>query len=309
MVKKISFSAVTFFSAFAFAVFFSQFLYQGDYQFLFIALIIAIVFLALFLLQTLFIKDKKIANIGLLSEAAALLLPFYKDFNYWHIAIFFAVYLLFLFSYFRGRALLAQILKIHLSQFRAAVIAPATFTLICFSLATYASLVNLDQISISRQTVEFAIRPLLIIINQFKLLPQISENQTVESLLRAFSQQQIEKEIPELPAEQKAGILKETVTRLHNSLNELAGVQIVLSENIIDAVYDTLNKGLAQSSRQSKSQIISYLVFFAFFVLTGLAYFANYLTTILSWLIFHLLLSAKFAYITVKDANQETINI
>lgn len=303
MAKELIFGGVTALIAFGYSAFFHNFAMTGNYYMFLASLAIAVCFLATFLIQVVIVKESSVAIGLMVLESLAFALPFIiGDFSFWHLTLALIIFILFSFSYWRGRENIMASLNLRLLSLRREVLFYTAIGLIIFSIGGYLTRIDINNFQISRNTVALGVQPVAWVIEKLKIIEEFTFDQDVGSALKQIAIKQSEA-IPE-PVDQQT-----LINNLHRYFSELIDAPLELSQNLIDSIQLAINKKLASSDQQSLLQIIGIFSFFAFVITIGLVSFINLIAALLAWALFQLLLAFKFVYISVKDANQEIVNL
>lgn len=303
MAKELIFGGVATLIAFIYSALFHNFAITGNYYMFLASLVIAVCFLAAFLIQVVIVKESRVAIGLMVLESLAFALPFIVGgFSFWHLTLALIIFLLFGFSYWRGRENIMASLNLRLLQLRREVLFYAAIGLIIFSIGGYLTRIDINNFQISRNTIALAVQPVSWVIEKLKIIEDFSFDQEVGSALKKIAVKQ--SEVAPEPVDQQT-----LINNLHRYFSELIDAPLELSQNLIDSIQIAINKKLAASDQQSLLQIIGIFSFFAFVITVGLVGFINLVAALLAWAIFQLLLALKFVYISVKDANQEIVNL
>lgn len=286
--------------ALAYGYFYSQFTLAGSGPSLLIALIAGIFYLALFLVKSLVIDDRYWTLSLIIVDVLAITFFFWLKAPIVWLATGAAITAALLFvADWRGKTELGNMIKIRFRELKITVISTAFLSLTFISLFIYVSVLDFNQIKLSRKPFDYAVKSSESLVQ--KVLPRFSTKLNFGELLKMA----VSRVRPELPEETSEILVADLTNRLEKSTN----TAINLKENALDIIYNLINGLLDKIPENLRLPTIIIFALMIFFVINGGAFIFVWLISILAWLIYKLMLTTDFARIKLERSQKETVSL
>ncbi len=295
-----------------FGYFFKLFFQGGEGKLFLISGLSAIIFLIFFTLQTLFIKSLKINSLIIFLSCVGLAAIFYNIVNS---AILIGIALVFVALFFgniNGVRELRNSLKINFWKINKTVLPKAVAAIFLFISIIYIygnSAVN-GEFFISQQNFEkIVLSPSIIVAQRF--YPEINLSLTINELAVNLAKKQIEEssELNILPLAVKKTMVNQAAAELEKqisgflSIPESTGKKSTISETL----YEVLKNKFNAFPENIKSLVLIGVVLTIFLTLEVLALPIRLIISILTFIIYEILLSFGFASVELEGRSKEII--
>lgn len=190
-------------------------------------------------------------------------------------------------------------IKIRFRELKITVISTAFLSLTFISLFIYVSVLDFNQIKLSRKPFDYAVKSSESLVQ--KVLPRFSTKLNFGELLKMA----VSRVRPELPEETSEILVADLTNRLEKSTN----TAINLKENALDIIYNLINGLLDKIPENLRLPTIIIFALMIFFVINGGAFIFVWLISILAWLIYKLMLTTDFARIKLERSQKETVSL
>ena len=286
--------------AFAYGYFFSQFTITSDYLFLLWALIAGIFYLAFFLVKSLVIDSRGWVLSSIVADVLLLTAFFWKTAPTLWLALGSALTILFLFiADWRGRIELKNMIEIRFRELKLTVISTAFLSLTFISLFVYISVINLDQIKLSRKPFDYAVESSEGLVQ--RILPRFSTQINFGDLIKII----VERARPDLSPEVSGNLAED----LSQKISQQTKTAINLQENAFDVLYKIINNLLTRIPENLRLPAVIAFAVLIFFVINGGAFLFIWLISLAAWLIYKLMLTANFVHIKLEKTQKEVVSL
>jgi hypothetical protein len=273
----------------------------------FLIFIIGILFLAFFALQVFLIEPLSFGLVLIFLEAAALISFFLPQINYWTGAAFLIFYLFLSQSFYFGRQKIANILNLKISVNSRPIIKRALIGVVLGSVLLQTSVLDLKNYSVSsfwltnlKWSSETAGK---FFIDNFSL------DNSLGRILGQLSRRSLSAEFTNYSPEVQEQLVQNSVNVLLNNIQRWTIIRPNPEERAIDTLRRIINLQIKRIPEQLYLPIKIGLIVILFLVINSLSFIIIWLVGFLSWLIFKLLLAAKFAKITHQSKEAEHISL
>lgn len=268
-----------------------------------------ITFLIIFLLQTLFVKSRRISNLILLLESSAAILFFLPDFS---LAVL-SAWLFFLFFLWvadkSGKNLLENDLKFQFLHIDRKITYEAITGLAALISILYISTADINGNGISKKGLESILKPAepliqRLVLDNFSF--QMSVYQLTESVIIRQAVQQLGISPASVPAELKNEAINKTLADLRERAAGY-GMAFKNSDSITDIVYNYIKNQIAKLPEAFRFSIPFGFGLLVFFTIKGLQALIRWLVAAPAYLLYQILLAFGFAALTLESRNKEII--
>jgi len=286
--------------ALAYGYFYSQFTLAANYLALLAALMMGVVYLALFLVKSLVIENRSWIIKSIIVDVLMISAFFWKTAPAaWLVLGLALTMLLFFVADWRGKQELDNMIKIRFRELKLTVISTAFLSLVFISLFLYISVLDFNQIKLSRAPFDYAVRSSESLVQ--KVLPTFSTKLNFGELLKMA----ISKARPDLPPENSDALITDLTDKIERSTNTVINLQ----ENALDVIYNLINNFLNKIPQNLRLPVIIAFALVMFFIINGGAFIFIWLISLLAWLIYKLMLTTNFAHITLERSQKETVSL
>lgn len=279
----------------------------ANYTWFFTAVIAGLIFLALFFIQTLIIKEKKLAIILIGLEVAAMIWPFLIRPSVWLIPIVLITLFFFIYAHLNGRLAMKNMVKIDFFSLRYSIMIMATLGVIFFAVTTYISTFERDDFQVSEGAIELTTRPLAPAIA--KIIPNFSIDQSLQDILESTAAELHGEELEDLSGEEQDSIIQGTVNQLKELIAKMSGVKVRLDEDFVTASKNIVDGLMKNIPEKYQGTFLTFLGAAVFLLVSGGTLVINLVASLLAWLLYKLLLLTGFVYIRSNKITQEIISI
>ncbi len=266
-------------------------------------------FLAVFLLQTLFLKSEKITNLILLLESLGMSVFF---FNRISLAILSAwiLLLLFLWNASRsGRQELDNRLKISFFQIDKQTTYKAITALSIFISIVYASANGFSQTGISEKGLEAFLKPAEPFIQKLSI-SNFSFNMTVYQLADSIITEQAAKQLGVQPNAVPASLKNDAINQTLAGLKDKAlgyGISFKNNDTVLKIIQNYIAKQLEKIPEQARAVIPFLFGLLVFLTIKGFGLIIRWLVAIPAYIIYELCLTAGFSRLALESRTREII--
>jgi len=258
-------------------------------------------FLAVFLLQTLFLKSEKIVNLVLLSESFGISVFFFSRFSP-AILIAWSLLLLFFWNASRsGRRELDNRLKISFFQIDKQTTHKAITALAIFVSIIYASADGLAKNGISEKGLEVFLKPAEPLIQKLEI-SDFSLQMTVFQLADSI----IAKQANALPASLKNEAVNKALAGLKDQASGY-GINFKNNDTILKVIQNYINKQLEKIPEQIKVVIPFGFGLLIFLTIKGFGFIIRWLVAIPAYILYQLSLVTGFSRLALESRTREII--
>ena len=306
--KIITFGAVTVLAAAIFGYGASVFgsTTTNFYWFL-VAILAGFIFLALFFIQVLIIKEKKLAIILIGLEVAAMIWPFLIRPSLWLIPIVLLTFLTFIYAHFNGRFAINNMVKVDFFRLRHSIMILATLGMIFFAITTYISTFERDDFQVSEEAIERTTRTLEPAIA--KIIPNFSIDKSLQDILESTATELHGEELGDLSSEEQDSIIQGTVNQLIGLVVKISGVKVRLDEDFVTVSKKIVDGLMKNVPEKHQGTFLTLLGTIAFLLVSGGTFVINMIASLLAWLLYKLLLLTGFVYIRSNKITQDIVSI
>lgn len=280
---------------------------SANFYWFLMAVLAGFIFLALFFIQVLVIKEKKLAITLIGLEVAAMTWPFLIRPSVWLIPIVIGTLFFFAYAHFNGRLAIKNMVKVDFFRLRHSIMILATLGIIFFAITTYISTFERDDFRISEEAIELTARPLAPAIA--KIIPNFSIDQSLQDILESTAMELHGEELENLSSKEQDSIVQGTVNQLKELVAKMSGVKIRLDEDFVTASSKIINGLMKNVPEKYQGTFLTFLGATAFLLVSGGTFIINLVASILAWLLYRLLLLTGFVYIRSNKITQEVVSI
>ena len=268
------------------------------------------VFLAVFVLQTLFLKSKLIINFVVLLESLALAIPFLSYFSWYVLAAWLLAFLNFLNASFRGRSEMDNQLQIKFFRIKKPVVSRAFTALSLFIALIYFNGPNAGaDFGLSKQTIKSFLKPSEPVL-QSTLIKNFSFDMSIYQFVDAVLGSQIADKIgissEAIPQAMRAPLINQGIAQLRTQLAPY-GITFRNNDTITDILYDYLSKLVVRIPESFRPLITFGLMFLVFLAVRSLGFIFHWAAGALSYLLYELAMLSGFARLTLESRSREII--
>ncbi len=262
-------------------------------------LVLGLFFLALFILQNLFIKDFWIFAIAgiqslILGISSQVAIPGLMA------CIFFILW-----AAWRAKDLIAQGLKIDLrivNRTTTPIAITALSVLIAF---LYTPTLITKDLTISQPVIVSIFGPSLPFLNSY--IPGLSLDMSVRDALKAASGSLLPREMRTLPIEQRDAVIAQSEGQLLQSLSDSLGVKVHARDSLLTVISSALNFQLSKIPKEYVQYIDISLGLLVFLTIKSFGFIFSYVIYLLALLIYTLLRLTNFISITTEKIDKEVV--
>lgn len=292
MTKQVSFLFVATIAALVYGFVFRLFVRGGGYGYLGVAWLAAFVFLALFVIQVVLVRERTMAFVAIVIQAVVFNIFFIDRLFWWAISAFVLCTLLLWLAYLRGRHRLDNMISLRFFQLRHDVLSRAIIALTLFSIILYMSFVNVLRLTVSRDFIAYFAQPVEYAGQLF--IKDFSLAMTARDFLNHFADRNLSDTVRQLPSDQQQAAREQVITDLAQRLGEATHSRINLQSQVIDVVVWIGNVQLQRIPEAGRTPLLIAIGVVLFLFITGFVFLFSWIISILSRLIFQLLLWLGF---------------
>ncbi|MEK7149554.1 MAG: hypothetical protein AAB757_01055 [Patescibacteria group bacterium] len=296
-------------AAFAFGWFLKDFFRTTDWNALFWASVLGLVFSIIFLLQTFFTRQNSASAFILVLESLAMVITFITEslvILSFSVIIFAVLY----WGNYSGRKVLENNMKINFWETSRAVLpkAVAAFALLFGGLMPfYSAVADQDRFPVS----PFLFREVMssgdFIINKF--LPGFTISSTLEEIALKTSEQSLNR-LPgaeNLSKTAKQQIIGKSASEFYDRVSSFLGIKINPKMNIPDSLYQIAREKFLNLSERGKQIVFAIIGLLIFLTIEAISWPLRSVISILTFVIYEILLAIGFARISLEQRSKETI--
>lgn len=269
-----------------------------------------VVFLAVFVLQTLFLKSKAIVNSVIILESLALAAPFLGYFSWYVLAAWLLALLNFLNASFRGRSEMDNQLRIKFFRIKKPVVSRALTALSLFIALIYFNGPNAGaDFGISKQTIKSFLKPSEPIL-QRTLIKNFSFDMSMYQFVDAALGSQIAGKLgisaEAIPQAMRAPLINQGIAQLRAQLAPY-GINFRNNDTITDILYNYLSKLVVQIPETFRPLITIGGIFLVFLVFRSFGFLFHWAAGALSYVLYEAAMLSGFARLTLESRSREII--
>ncbi|MBI5732921.1 hypothetical protein HY967_03110 [Candidatus Jorgensenbacteria bacterium] len=304
----------------------NQFLFSAKAGHFWLSVLFSVVFVAVTILQTLFIKGGgKLKLIALVESIAPLSLFYERLYPDVSIPLLFGAGLFFIFvvgGLTRGSKILENGLKIRFWEIASSVTSKAVTGLLIFiSVLIYLNYFkwgNLNE-EVGRKLLHNTMQSSAPAVKYW--IPVFSAEETIGNVLRSFSEEELKRSQPDivestqtdfqtafnqLPEEAKTKLIEEVTVRLRSSLESIVG-PLKGDDQVVDVAYRFIKNYAVHMPEGVRSYIGFAVAVLAFFAIKGIAVLFYWFINAVAFMLFKFLLVLNFAYVSLETRSREFI--
>lgn len=293
-----------------FGYFLRIFLMNNDSNFILWIAVAAAVLLAIIFLQVLFIKDIWRINFISLIEVLALVAAFYDKLIDVSIlplgALLFLLFLLF--ANYLGLRELRNTLNIDFWRISRTVLPKAIAGLFLFFSFAFIGITAVQgNFPISRENFEKLFLPGAKIFQRF--MPDFDPSLKINELALNLANKQIQ-ENPQLQTLSKSDrnqFIKQSAEEFENNISRIFGDSINTQLKISEAIYEMLRMKFAEAVLKNQFLFIVGISIALFFIMESAAMPVRLIITVLTFIIYEILIALGFVYVTLENRSREII--
>lgn len=268
----------------------------------------SVFFLTLLSLQAVAIASRKILAFALVAESLVVVVSFMGEASFVGVVISVMAAIVFIASGLRGQKDAQASVKIYFGKI-IRVVAPLAVTAIAL-LFSYAYTMNVvsPDLNISEKGFNALLSPLGSALRKF--IPEFELTMTFNKLMEAV----ILSDLPQLPAELRAApreaklqLLNESRGEVLRFVSEKLGVTARGADQVSEVLYRAANNKLSVIPEKWRQILPVGFGVLVFLTVRGLAFIINYLTMLLGWLLYRLLLAVGFFHVVSEQASKESV--
>ncbi len=314
ILKMVALAVVTVFFAFTLSYFLKVFFGTGNLSSLIILLLSAVGFLTLFLLNVVFIKTMWRSNLIIASESIGLLLGFWDEFSFGLLLGCFFVFLLLVLANYSGTSELENMLKIKVWKVGKRALPKAMLALSLFISLIYYLALNRNlalwpnNFFISEQTFEKVIFPTEPFIQKF--FPQFEFQVTTDEFLHRLAESQVDEAVKsqnvgKLPDSLKAELIAKSASDLGGKFASSLGIQLESQDTVAGTLYKALVQRIMLLPSNVHDALPLILAAVVFLLIISLGWLLRWVSSVLAFLIYKLLMYAGFAQLVLEGRSRE----
>ena len=262
---------------------------------------LGLVFVALCVLQILFIKD---FWIFIVIAMQSLIIGFFSKVTLIGLGVFILVML---WAVWRGRGVALQGLKIDLSSINRAI-TPIIITAFSLLIAfVYTPTLISADLTVGQPVVVSIFSPALPFLESY--VPGISLDMTMRNFLKAASGSLLPKEINALPQEERNTIIAQSEGQLLESLSNTFGIKVSARDSLSNIAVRAINAQLLKIPESYRQYIDLGFGLLVFLTIKGFGFIFVYVVYLLALLIYGLLRITNFISIVTEKVDKEIIQI
>lgn len=309
LIKILSLALFAALSAFAFGYCLRSYLTNGSVQVLAVAVAAAILFAAIFLLQTIAVKDGWRASLFTALQGAALAAWFYST---EHPAVFFAfavtAALVLIYGGMRGRASLANMLRIHFYELGGIVVPKVILALaIITGMSLYLLRLENNEVTVSKKIFDKTFSIAREFVPGLSGLPN---GASLEDDLRMAAIAQAEKQITGFSAlsqSERDRVVQAGVYAMELQLSSILGSNVDFKQPMSEAVYQSVLHKISSLSPSARYALPAIFAAAVFLGILGLSLPIGWAVLFVSYLLFEILLMAGFMTRTLEERSREIV--
>lgn len=292
--KIIGFAAVSSVVGALFGYFFSGSLQSGNIIW---PIVFGVLFLALLLLQSLFVKSGKILALAVLAESLSVAAFAVKEYSAWSALFVGAFFALLWISASRGKKSEAHSLGIDMGRFSRSVLPLAITALSLLITFVYMSGMVGKEFSVSKSSLASMLKPSEYILKGF--IPGFSLDMRMSDFaIAAAGLSGIPKEIAVAGQAQLLAVIADAV-----------GISVRGSDTFLDTAHRALSAQIVKIPENLRTPILLVFGFLVFLAVRGLGILLFYPTHFLTYALYKILLVAGFLRIETVDVKKEALAI
>lgn len=269
------------------------------------AAVAAAVFLAVFILQTFFIKSQKIVGSLVLLECLAIAAPFYQAFSSWLIFAWILTVFLFWTATNRGRRELDNHLQISFFQVERLITPMALTGISVFIGLVYVGQLSFDDALISKENFLSLARPSEAIFRSY--VKDFSFDMTMSQLAASVAEAQLGPQWAALSQSQKNFAANEALSQLREQISGYGIPSFRNSDTVGDVFYAYLNLQLKKIPETLRNLIPFAFILAVVLAVRGMAIFLRWFAAIPAYFLYQLALFTGFASLGLESRSREII--
>ena len=298
-------------AAFAFGWFLKDFFRTTDWNTLLWTGVLGLVFSIIFLLQTFFTRQNSASAFILVLESLAMVIVFITEslvILSFSVIIFTVLY----WGNYSGRKVLENNMKINFWETSRAVLpkAVAAFALLFGGLMPfYSAVADQDRFPVSLFLFHEVVSSGDFIINKF--LPGFTASSTFEEIAVKTSEQSLN-QLPgaeNLSKSAKQQIIGKNASEFYDRVSSFLGIKINPKMNIPDSLYQIAREKFLNLSERGKQIVFAIIGLLIFLTIEAISWPLRSAISILTFVIYEILLAIGFARISLEQRAKETIII
>lgn len=297
-------------SAFGISWFLKDFFESSNWNALILASVLTFVFLVLFLLQTIFTKEKKVSAFIIFLESAAMAAIFMTK-SFAISAFIPIVFLIFFWGYRRGRKILDNGLKIDFWGTSRVVLSKGVVAAAILAGGILPFYLNTTD-------AKFPVSPFLFeelvdsgsfAINKF--LPGFNASSTIEEIALENSKNQLNRMVGaySLPKETKQEIINEGMEAFYDNISNALGIEVDPKLNIPESLYNVSKNWFLGLTDKEKRMFFAGFGIFVFLTIEAISWPLRIIISIFAFIIYEILIALGFASIEFEARSKEVLTI
>ncbi len=269
------------------------------------AAIAAAAFLAVFILQTFFIKSQKIVTAVILLECLALVVPFYQTISAWLISAWLLTVFLFWVAVNRGRNALDNHLRISFFQVERLVTPMALTAISVFIALVYVGQLSFGGPLISKESFLALAGPSEAVLGNY--VPNFSFDMTMSQLAASVAEAQLGPQWAALSQSQKNFAASQALSQLREQLADYGVGSFRNSDTAGDVLYSYFILQIEKIPASLRSLIPFLFILAIVLTVRGIAIFLRWFAAIPAYALFQLALFTGFASLGLESRSREIV--
>lgn len=318
IVKIIILGVIGLASSFAFGYFLNLFIKSNNWGYFWIFSIAGTIFLLVFILDTLFIKTFWILGVVVLVESLGVIAGFYNVLSLPVALGFVAMFLMFILGSSLGQDELKNMIKINFFTVSKRALPKAILGLALFgSIAYYNNLklgsnsvnVSAESFIISKQSFEKIVLYANPIVT--KIIPDYDMSIPIGDMARNLAEKQIKsqlgKQFDSLSEVEKKKTIDVAGKEVEKQFSNLLGTEIKPGDSLSENLYIFIVGKFTALSEAGRNNVSFAIALVAFFIVMGFSIPIRMFVTVLSVVLYELLISVGFAAVVLEEREKEII--
>jgi hypothetical protein len=263
----------------------------------------AIGFLAVFLLQVLFVKSRNLINGFILLESIAITVPFLSIFSWWLIFAWLLLFMFFWKAAQNGKEALENQIKIRFFQVERVVIPGALTALSLFISIAYINFF-FEGGMLSKKSFQTLLRPVVPAMAVY--VPGFSWDMTMGKLAEFIAVSQLGGQAELIPASQLSFATSQVISYLRAEAAPY-GLTFKTSDTLIDVLYNYTAQKMNQIPKSLQSLLPIGFALLLFLIVKGFAILIRWIAAPPAYLLYQLSLATGFARLALESRSREVI--
>lgn len=267
-------------------------------------------FLTVFVLQTLFLKSRTIANSVIFLESLALFAPFLSWFSWYALTAWGLAFLNLLNASFRGQSEMDNQMRIKFFRIAKPVISRAFTALSLFIALLYFNGPNAGaELGISKQTIKSFLKPSELILQNtlFKNFSfDMSVYQFVDTVVNGRITGQFGVARGLVLKEMRATLVDQGIAQFRKQLAPY-GINFRDNDTIVDILYNYFSRMVMRVPKELQPLITLGMVFLVFLIVRSFGFLFYWVSGTVSYVLYEILMLGGFARLTLESRSREVI--